>query len=617
MSCNPDRAKIAASAADGLGRAAGLLRPLFSPRQRSVYMFLILAWAACVLFFWQWWLRPEHNIGTLRYAVVTSGMVWMFFLQFYFLSMFIRARRPGGDPPEPGSCRVAMVVTKAPSEPFDVVRKTLEAMLAQDYPHDTWLADEDPDAQTEAWCAEHGVQISTRRGREDYHRPTWPRRTRCKEGNLAYFYDHYGYDGYDFVSQLDADHVPKPTYLSEMLKPFADPSVGYASAPSICSSNAGSSWAARSRLYEESLFHGALQTGYSGGWAPMCIGSHYAVRTSALQQIGGLGPDLAEDHSTSMIMNANGWRGVHAVDAIAHGAGPANFADMIIQEFQWSRSLMTILLQHTPRYIAGLPLRLKFQFVFCQLWYGLFSLFMAMMFLLPISALCFGVRFADVTYPAFLGHVIPSAVAMTWLAYRARNDGLLRPYDAKVISWERAFVIFAKWPWVLYGCAMAVLDSITGRFVDFRITPKGDGSQSLLPLRVLSPYFVLAVASLVPVIAFSDIDEARGFYLLAIFNAVAYSALLALIVIKHKQENGIRWNTDPLRLGLQTSMVATVIALSGISISLRGVDGLDALSKGAEPLVLTKTQFTVSGAGMGGGSRGTKTRLTLEWEVGR
>ncbi|TGQ50748.1 N-acetylglucosaminyltransferase, partial [Mesorhizobium sp. M1C.F.Ca.ET.212.01.1.1] len=98
------------------------------------------------------------------------------------------------------------------------------------------------------------VFISTRRGREDYHRKTWPRRTRCKEGNLAFFYDHYGYERYDFVAQMDADHRPTQTYLREILYPFADPAVGYVSAPSICDNNAAESWAARGRLFPEGMF---------------------------------------------------------------------------------------------------------------------------------------------------------------------------------------------------------------------------------------------------------------------------------------------------------------------------------------------------------------------------
>jgi cellulose synthase (UDP-forming) len=115
------------------------------------------------------------------------------------------------------------------------------------------------------------------------------------------------------VSQLDCDHVPSPTYLSEMVRPFSDPAVGYVAAPSVCDANAGSSWAARGRLHREATFHGAFQLGHSGGWAPACIGSHYAVRTRALRDIGGIGPELAEDFSTSFLFNAAGWQGAFAI----------------------------------------------------------------------------------------------------------------------------------------------------------------------------------------------------------------------------------------------------------------------------------------------------------------
>src|SRR5581483_7235588 len=110
--------------------------------------------------------------------------------------------------------------------------------------------------------------------------------------------------------------------LLRMIEPFRDPAIGYGAAPSICDANADHSWAARARLYAEASLHGALQAGYSHRFAPLCIGSHYAVRTQALQEIGGLGPELAEDHSTTLLFNAHGWRGSFALNAIAHGDGP-------------------------------------------------------------------------------------------------------------------------------------------------------------------------------------------------------------------------------------------------------------------------------------------------------
>lgn len=573
------------------------LIPVLPKRKRTKFYILTGIWVLCFLFFWQWWLRPEHNIGWVRYATVTFALAWLFCFELFFLSMFLRARRPNGPVPDPRSARVAMVVTKAPSEPFSMLKLTLEAMLAQDYPHDTWLADEDPSDETVRWCKSRGVKISSRKGVEEYHRPVWPRRTRCKEGNLAYFYDKYGYENYDFVIQLDADHVPQNEYLKEMLRPFNDPDVGYVSAPSICGSNAASSWAARARLYSETMFHGVFQAGYSNGWAPMCIGSHYGVRTSALKQVGGLGPDLAEDHSTSMIMNSHGWKGVHAINATAIGAGPASVADMVTQEFQWSRSLVTILLKHTPGYFKGLRPIKRFQFLFLQLWYPLFALVMGIIYVMPILALTLGVPFANVTFPEFMLHAMPAVAVLILITFQARKDGLFRPLDGKILCWEKSLFPYAQWPWVLAGCLVAVKDRLSGKFVDFRITPKGDDIKQNLPFTIVLPYFLLAAGSLIPVILCKDVGDAGGFYILALLNVVFYCVLLTVVILMHHKENGITlWATFP-GSAIQYGMIGTIVFLGVVFLNERGMHSIHALSKGAGPVQLTDVKFVVSGAG--------------------
>jgi cellulose synthase/poly-beta-1,6-N-acetylglucosamine synthase-like glycosyltransferase len=499
------------------------------------------SWTAVLLaalaYFWIWWLRPDHNIGTFAYVVNVIVIAWQTLLPLYFILILPRARVPSPQLPVPPGYRVAVVVTKVPAEPFPLVRETLKAMLRQAYPHDTWLADEDPSPETIRWCREHGVMISTRKDRVDYHRTSWPRRTRCKEGNLAFFYDHYGYANYDFVVQLDADHVPAEGYLEEMLRGFADPQVGYVSAPSICDKNAAESWSARGRLYVEGLLHGPLQAGYTGGLAPLCIGSHYAVRTTALKQIGGLGPELAEDHSTSLIMNANGWRGVHAMNAIAHGAGPQTFADLATQEFQWSRSLVTILLKYTPLYFGRLPLRLKLQFAFCQLWYPLFSVLMLIMYLLPLAALFLDSNLVGVTYPSFFTHISLFWIVLCLMSFWWRKQQWLRPVDVKMPNWEGTLFLHARWPWSLIGVIAGVRDWMQGSSLDFRVTPKGRASADPLPFRVLAPYVFLSLVSGLPVLLLGNVKVAVGFYLFAAANSALYAFLLLVIIIMHRREN--------------------------------------------------------------------------------
>ena len=584
--------------------------PLLNGRSYVKYSLLILFWVVCLLWFWSWWLQPEHVSSLPRYLVVTAALAWLCLLPIYYLSIFIRARVPVKNSEMASSSKIAMVVTKASSEPFEIVQQTLEAMLAQDIPHDNWLADEDPAPETLKWCAENNVKVSTRKGIDAYHQKSWPRRTRCKEGNLAYFYDQFGYKEYDFVSQLDADHVPQPGYLKNMMAPFADPRVGYVSAPSICSKNADSSWAARSRLHTEALFHGTLQAGYSNGWAPMCIGSHYAVRTTALKEIGGLGPELAEDHSTSMMMNAAGWRGVHAFDAIAIGDGPETFPDMATQEFQWARSLVTILLNYTPSHISVLPWRLKFQFLFCQLIYPLIGMFMLGTFLLPIYALVFDVTYADISFPIFLLHFLPMTFVLILLASSLKYDGYLRPVDAKIVSWEKAFFHIAQWPWMLAGSVVAIWDRFTAGFVDFRVTPKGIKKDQSLPVRIILPYAFLSFASAIPVIVIDNVNQASGFYIFAAINAFMYAMLLITIVGAYYKEAYRLSFGGITRLIIPTSLSVSTLILALSLFPYRAIEGLDSLSNGVDALKFTEVKYAISGAGI---ENSKVVRLKFEW----
>ncbi|OOY29806.1 N-acetylglucosaminyltransferase [Thioclava sp. L04-15] len=581
--------------------------------QSMRYRTLIALWLLATVYFWSWWLDPVHILSWPPFLIITATLAWLLAMQLYFMVVFLQAQRAVSPDPEPGRWRVAMITTKTPSEPFDVVRKTLEAMLAQDYPHDTWLADEDPAPETLAWCAAHGVKVSSRKGVDAYHQATWPRRTRCKEGNLAYFYDHWGYRDYDIVSQLDADHVPSPGYLLEMLRPFADPDVGYVSAPSICAANADKSWAARTRLYFEAAFHGVFQAGYTGALAPMCIGSHYAVRTTALKEAGGLGPELAEDHSTTMLMNAAGWRGVHAIDAIAVGDGPATVTDLVTQEFQWSRSLLSLLLRYTPRYLGKMPFRLKFLFVLCQSWYVFFALSMSMMYIAPIVAVTFDLRFADVTYPAFIGHVLPAGILTLIFAFMLRHDEFFRPKDAKIIAWEKALFVMMQWPWVLSGVLMAVYDRLSGKFVDFRITPKGEAASLVLPERIIAVYGGLALGALLPVLLVGNVTEARGFYLLSFFNAAFYFVLLSVIFGARARHVQIDWRGWPRDMAVQMGTLSMIVALGFSALWLRGSESLYALMVGLKSVQLAKVEYIVSGAGMGAPGQ-PKFRVSPAWK---
>lgn len=515
-----------------------------APSERLTLRTIIALWIVVTAWTITWWVQPDHWAGGAGVAVSSALVgIELVVLPIWFYTWLWRMKRPDDTLPVP-HLRTAIIVTKAPSEPWVVVRETLEAMLAQDLPmpYDTWLADEQPDARTRRWCAAHGVRLSTRHGVRAYHRATWPRRTRCKEGNLAFFYDIWGYEHYDVVAQLDADHVPEPDYLRRMLTPFTDPIVGYVAAPSICDRNAARSWAARGRLYAEAVLHGPTQAGHSGGYAPSCIGSHYAVRTSALHEIGGLGPELAEDFTTTLMMSAHGWQGVFAIDAEAHGDGPECLADGLTQEFQWSRSMMNVLLGINGRYWEGLTWRAKTRLGFCQLWYPLFGLLMVAPVVLPLVAVFTRTPLMTVSFGDFYLHVVPPMLVLLLTVMWLRRLDWLRPRTAKAFSWEGVLFQLVRWPWALLGCLHAVAGRVAGREFAFKVTPKGRDGAAPLPLRVVAPYLLVACVSAFPVLAGLDAGAADGYLTLTLINAVLYGTCSVVVVAVHvaEQRPGLR-----------------------------------------------------------------------------
>lgn len=556
-----------------------LIVDLFSFSDKIIYYILYSLWLAAFLYFWLWWFSKEHINNLFAFMLLTLMQGWLTLLPIYFLFILSRSKNVGLEASIPEKSRTAIVVTKAPSEPFPIVAQTLTAALKQDYPHDTWLADEQPTAEVENWCQENNIRISSRFGIKEYHRHSWPRRTRCKEGNLAFFYDKYGYSNYDFVVQMDADHVPTEHYLSEILKPFSNPNIGYVSAPSICDKNASKSWAARGRLFGEAVLHGAIQAGHSGGFAPLCIGSHYAVRTCALKEIGGLGAELAEDHSTTLAFNAGGWKGFHAIDAIAHGDGPETFYDLTIQEFQWSRSLTTILLTILPKLWKQLSPKLRVQFLFSELWYPLFSIFMFLSIVLPLAAIIFETIYANVTYYSYLAHFIPMTVVLTMIVIFVRKRQILRPYNAQLFSWELPVFIFSRWPWSFSGCLVAIYDFYTKNFVDFKVTSKFNNNVSELSIKLFIPYFSISSISGLTVWSHADIGKASGFYYFAILNTLIYSWICLLIFEMHRRENKLK-----MKFNLNTLIFFSLFGITNIiaffAIFKNGSDGLAAILYG-------------------------------------
>jgi cellulose synthase (UDP-forming) len=184
-----------------------------------------------------------------------------------------------------------------------------------------------------------------------------------------------------------------------------------------------------------------------------------------------------------------------------------------------------------------MPFSLQFQFLFGQLWYFCFGGVLLGTYLLPSLALVLGVSFAHVGYVEFLLWSTPPTAASLAVIHWIKKQGLLRPSDAKVLSWEVVLFQLARWPWIIWAVIDAAKCTFTNATLEWKITPKGKGDRPVIRSTMFMPYLLIIAGSLLATIFHPHSAYTMGYFYLTLFNIVTYVALLASILACHNCEN--------------------------------------------------------------------------------
>lgn len=535
------------------------------------YWLLAALWAAVTISFWLWWLGHGSSGTPALYWLQTGALLYQTAALPLFYWWFVgRMRRPVELPPPAGS-RVAMITLCVPShESVDVIRDQLDALRAVELPHDSWLLDEGGSDELRRLAEERGVRYFTRHGVERYNQPGPPFQKATKAGNVNAWLDHIESleIDYDVFVQLDIDHRPRPDYLQRVLGYFRDPEVAWVQAPSVCGNL--ESWVARGLAEQDLVFQGPLQMGFYGATGtPFIIGSHTTYRTGAIREIGGFQPTRAEDHLDTVVLAAHGWRGVFVPELIATGEGPQHLATYMRQQFAWAYSMIQIFLRHTPRLIRRYSPRQAFQFLMCQSWYTLWSVTLALLWLLPAVALTIHQPIASVDLSEFVLYFAPMILASSLMWCETRR--WFQPGGVR-LSWRAAILEVVRWPVVVW----ALLNVVLAVKRPYMITPKGSGGiQGLRWASVYGPYIALTALQLAAIWVFkagSGADGIEGYYGLVLVNAaigaLATAVALGLEIRQLVAETGDLAVAVRSRLGalLSASALALLLTVSTLAV---------------------------------------------------
>jgi cellulose synthase (UDP-forming) len=499
-----------------------------SRSRRARYWALALLWAVVTTTFWAWWLGARGVGSSWLYWLQTSMLFYQTTLLPTVYWSFVRKMKRPIEVAPPEGARVALITLCVPAhESLVVIRKQLDALQAVTYPHDSWILDEGGSADVRALAEEREVNYFTRRGVEFWNQPAPPFQAKTKAGNVNAWLDHVASLGIDYevFVQFDVDHRPRADYLDRTLGYFRDSEVAWVQAPSVYDNV--DSWAARGLMEQDLVFHGPLQMAFYGSTGtPFIIGSHTSYRTAAVREIGGFQPTRAEDHLDTIVLAAHGYKGVFVPDLIAIGEGPDNFATYLRQQFAWAYSMIQIFLTRTPRLVRRYSPRQAYQFLFCQSWYTLWSVSLALLWALPSVALLIHRPIASVKLGDFLLYFLPVMLASSLMWCETRR--WFQPSNVR-LSWRGIILGIARWPVILWA-----LLNVTLRVKrPYMITPKGVAVGGPRALTLFGPGLALTLLPLAAIWAFHATSVGggmSGYFGLALANAAMGLAVVAITV---------------------------------------------------------------------------------------
>lgn len=460
---------------------------------------MVVGWSLTAIF-GVWWLQPYHIpenfsgkfhfLDFILFAALTY-IVW-YQITTELFSWYISAsmKRPVLPPVPEVATRVALLTAFVPGkEPYDVLERTLRAMKAVHYEHDTWVLDEGNDPETIRLCRLYNAKHFSRNGIAKYNTAQGKYKAKTKAGNYNAWFTEHGAE-YDIVGQHDVDFVPNKNFFMRTLGYFTDPNVAFVGTPQIYG-NTDESWIARGAAEQAYGFFGPTQKGLYGHDMSLFIGANHIIRVSAHDDIEGYSGHIVEDHLTGMRMYANNWKSVYVPEILAVGEGPATWDAYFSQQMRWAHGLIDILFKHSPTIFPRMQTQHRANYFMLQQYYFYGLAQMIGIALISLYFL-FGIQSTAMELLPLLSLYLPllawQLVIFFWL-----QKFYIDPKNESGLLWRGRLLNTAVWP--IYF--LALIGVLMGKKINYVVTPKGSSQISRVPVSLFIPHFVLGTTTLI------------------------------------------------------------------------------------------------------------------------
>jgi len=475
----------------GAGEATAVRSQTVLVGWSRVAFVLLTAWLfVSIAFFASYWVRlPGNGAHPVMFAAATIGVAYLIAVWTAPWLSLARMSRPIPMLAPPG-LRVAVVTTFVPGEEsLELLEQSLTALVALDYPHDTWVLDEGDLPAARALCEQLGARHFTRRA--EAHTQSGRLAPRTKYGNLNAWLADPASAGYDVLATFDPDHVPERRYLARTLGYLADQSVGYVQAPQFFY-NQDASFIARGAAEESYEFYSSLQMANHTFGEPAITGSHVVYRMSALRALGGFPAHDAEDLYLTLLFSASPWHGVYVPEVLAMGTTPVDWRGYLRQQRRWARALIDLKLRVFP----GLAQRMTLGERVVGLLHGAYYLRPLVLVLwYPMLVYMLVANVQPSFYHRYVLFAGFSLAMVFWVVDRFRQRYYLDREREEGIHWRSLVLQYAKWPYF----ANALWHALRGWQGDFDVTRKSGTANArgniAIPHAALAVVMAIALAA--------------------------------------------------------------------------------------------------------------------------
>lgn len=341
---------------------------------------LAVLYVGSILVYALWWLDFSHAGSWILYGILLAAEIYHIWQALGYLYTVwgtedVPTREPTQYPP------VDVFITVC-GEPTAIVRETVEAALAMDYPaHTVHVLNDGFVAQKENWQEianlerEYPISVITRRTPGG-----------AKAGNTNHALRH---TAAPFFVIFDADHIAHKDFLQKTIGHMDDSAMAIVQTPQYYA-NRDENFITRAAWEQQELFFGPICQGKVRMNATFWCGTNALIRREALLAIGGVPEEsIAEDFLASLFIHERGWKSTYVSEVLSHGLAPSDLESYASQQYRWARGSLDVLFRYNPLFRTGLTWKQRLQYLYSASFYlnGLVVLADA---IIPLLFLFFG-----------------------------------------------------------------------------------------------------------------------------------------------------------------------------------------------------------------------------------